>query len=95
MLYERSVYSVAFYFNFIVSLVFSLIILGLGRFFLKWLQVPELSYNDALLYLMITGGLLFFQTMSTTLSSLLKANSCMKESMVINLIVNLINILGN
>lgn len=44
---------------------------------------------------MITGGLLFFQTMSTTLSSLLKANSCMKESMVINLIVNLINILGN
>lgn len=93
--HERSVYSVAFYFNFIVSLFFSLIILGLGRFFLKWLQVPELSYNDALLYLMITGGLLFFQTMSTTLSSLLKANSCMKESMVINLIVNLINILGN
>lgn len=93
--HERSVYSVAFYFNFIVSLFFSLIILGLSRFFLKWLQVPELSYNDALLYLMITGGLLFFQTMSTTLSSLLKANSCMKESMVINLIVNLINILGN
>lgn len=94
-LHEKSVYSVAFYFNFIVSLAFSLIILGLGRFFLKWLQVPELSYNDARIYLMITGGLLFFQTMSTTLSSLLKANSCMKESMIINLIVNLINIAGN
>lgn len=92
---EKSVYSVAFYFNFIVSFVFSLIILCLGQFFLKGLQVPELSYNEALLYLMITGGLLFFQTMSSTLSSFLKANSFMKESMIVNVIINFLNILGN
>ncbi len=92
---ENSIYSVAFYFNFFLSLLFSVIILLCSKLFLSWINVPDLAFKDAYIYLMITGGLLFFQTASSTLSAFLKANSLMKESMIINGIVNILNIIGN
>lgn len=92
---ERKVYSTSFYFNTIVSISISLIILLLGRYFLKWIGCPSEAYNEAVKYLLICGGLIFFQLISITLAAFLKANSLMRESMIINVIVNCLNILGN
>lgn len=91
----EKVYSVSFYFNLITGTIFSLIILFFSRYYLKWIQTPDASYNDALLYSMIAGGTIVFQLLSTTLSCFLKANNNMKTSMFINIIVNLLNIIGN
>ena len=44
---------------------------------------------------MIAGGTVVFQLLSTTLSSFLKANNQMKTSMIITIIVNVLNIIGN
>lgn len=92
---EHKVYSTTFYFNLFTSLTISLIILLFGRYFLKWIKCPEDAYKEAIKYLTICGGLIFMQLMSITIAALLKANSLMKESMIINVIVNLLNIIGN
>lgn len=92
---EKKVYSVCFYFNLITSIIISLILLFFGRYFLKAIQCPDDSYHEAVEYLTITGGVIVFQLMSITFAALLKSNSLMKESMIINLVVNIINIVGN
>lgn len=92
---EEQVYYSSFWFNFITSLIITAIVVGLSRFYLVWIQTPESALNDAILYSMIAGGSIVFQIMATTLSSYLKANSFMKESMITNIIMNVINIVGN
>lgn len=92
---ENKVYSTAFFFNLISSIIISLILLLFGRFFLKWIRCPSDAYNEAVKYLMITGSLIFMQLISITFAAFLKANSCMRESMIINVVVNILNILGN
>ena len=92
---EKKVYSSAFYFNSIVAIIISITLLLFSRFFLRWMKCPDSAYNEALKYIMITGGLIFMQLISITFSALLKANSLMKESMIINVIVNVLNIIGN
>ena len=92
---EEQVYYSSFWFNFITSLIITAIVVGLSRFYLAWIQTPESALNDAILYSMIAGGSIIFQVMATTLSSYLKANNFMKESMITNIIMNVINIVGN
>ena len=92
---EEQVYYSSFWFNFITSLIITAIVVGLSRFYLVWIQTPESALNDAILYSMIAGGSIIFQVMATTLSSYLKANNFMKESMITNIIMNVINIVGN
>ena len=92
---EEQVYYSSFWFNFITSFIITAIVVGLSRFYLVWIQTPESALNDAILYSMIAGGSIIFQVMATTLSSYLKANNFMKESMITNIIMNVINIVGN
>ncbi len=92
---EDRVYPTAFWFNFVCSLMFSLIIITTSKYYLNWMKTPTSAYKDALIYSMICGGFIIFQTMSTTMSALLKANNLMKESMYVNIIVNILNIIGN
>jgi Na+-driven multidrug efflux pump len=91
----NKVYSVAFYFNLITGVIFSLLIFLTSGFYLNWIKTPSEAYNDAHLYSMIAGGTVVFQLLSTTLSSFLKANNQMKTSMIITIIVNILNIIGN
>ena len=91
----NKVYSVAFYFNLITGFIFSMIILAFSRFYLKWIQTPDSAYQDAHIYSMIAGGTVVFQLLMTTLASFLKANNNMKTSMVITIVVNVLNIIGN
>ncbi len=92
---EEQVYYSSFWFNLISSLVITLMVVGLSRFYLVWIKTPETSLNDAIIYSMIAGGSIVFQIMATTLSSFLKANNYMKESMITNIIMNVLNIGGN
>ncbi|MGM9971100.1 MAG: MATE family efflux transporter [Anaeroplasmataceae bacterium] len=92
---ERKVYSASFYFNLIFSILVSLLLFTVGYYFLKLIKCPIESLLEAKKYMLIAGGLLGFHLMTVTFLAYLKANSLMKESMVINLIVNILNIIGN
>jgi Na+-driven multidrug efflux pump len=92
---ENKVYSTSFWFNTLLSLFITILIVTTSKFYLGWLNTPSAAMEDAIYYSMIAGGSLVFQIMATTLSSFLKANNHMKESMIINIIMNVTNILGN
>ncbi len=92
---EKAIYSTAFYFNTILSFVMTLAVVFLSQYYLKALNTPDAALNDAIIYSMISGASIVFQIMATTLSSFLKANNLMKESMITNIIMNVLNILGN
>lgn len=92
---EGKVYSCAFYFNAIIALIISASLALFSSYFLKWIKCPNEAYKEALKYITITGGFIFLPLISITFSAFLKANSLMKESMIINVIVNVLNIIGN
>lgn len=93
--YEKKVYSCSFFFNTIVALIISACLFLFSKGLLKTIRCPNEAISEASKYLMITGGLIFMQLISITFSALLKANSLMKESMIVNVIVNVLNIVGN
>lgn len=92
---EKNVYSVSFYFNLFFSILISIILFFFGGNILRLINCPSEALKEAKKYMLITGGLLGFQLMSITFASYLKANSLMKESMIINVVINVINIVGN
>lgn len=92
---EKKIYSISFFLNLFLGILVSIILLLFSRTFFKWIHVPDASYNEAVKYISITGGMIFFQAISIILAAFLKSNSLMTESMIINLIVAVVNIVGN
>lgn len=92
---EEKIYSVAFILNVFLGIIVTLILVLFSRFFFKWIKVPTESYDEAMTYMYITGGCVLIHAMSLTLSAFLRSNALMRESMMINILVNVINVLGN
>ena len=63
---EKKIYSVAFSFNLLLSLVLGICLLLFGENILTMMNVSSLYYNEALLYLRINGGCLFLQAIFLT-----------------------------
>ena len=92
---EKSVYSVAFVLSTAIGLFLSIIILAFARYFFIWIGLDESCLEKGLIYIRIVGGCIFLQAILTTLSAFLKSNSYMKDSTLINVLVNILNIVGN
>ena len=92
---EKSVYSVAFVLSTAIGVGISIILLTCSEFFFTWIKLDPTCMDKGLIYIRIVGGCLFLQAILTTLSAFLKSNSYMKDSTIINAIVNLLNIAGN
>lgn len=92
---EKSVYSVAFVLSTAIGIEISIILLTCSEYFFKWIKLDPTCMEKGLIYIRIVGGCLFLQAILTTLSAFLKSNSYMKDSTIINAIVNVLNIIGN
>ena len=92
---EKSVYSVAFVLSTILGITISLILLCFSEYFFTWIKLDPTCMEKGLIYIRIVGGCLFLQAILTTLSAFLKSNSYMKDSTIINAVINGLNILGN
>lgn len=92
---ERSVYSVAFVLSTAIGILISIILLGCSEYFFTWIKLDPSCMEKGLIYIRIVGGCLFLQAILTTLSAFLKSNSYMKDSTIINAVVNVLNIIGN
>lgn len=92
---EKSVYSVAFVLSTAIGIGISIILLTCSEYFFKWIKLDPTCMEKGLIYIRIVGGCLFLQAILTTLSAFLKSNSYMKDSTIINAIVNVLNIIGN
>ncbi|MDE5546448.1 MAG: MATE family efflux transporter [Anaeroplasmataceae bacterium] len=92
---EKSVYSVAFVLSTGIGILISIILLCFSEYFFKWIHLDPTCMEKGLTYIRIVGGCLFLQAILTTISAFLKSNSYMKDSTIINAVVNVLNIIGN
>ena len=91
----EKIYSLSIMTNLVVSGAISLIIFIFGRTFFRMMSVPADVLDEATIYMMLTGGFIFLQSLSLTYSALLRSNHRMKESMVAAVTMNILNIIGN
>jgi putative MATE family efflux protein len=82
-----------------VSLVFSSIIIMIILLFtdtiFHFMKVPEAILQDASTYLRLIGGFIFLQGLNATFSAIFKSNKLMKDTMLISVFINIINVIGN
>lgn len=89
------IYTVAIVVNFVFGIVLSLgLVFGKGAIF-SLLKVPESMRGDAMIYVNIVGGFLFFQAGYNVMLQILRCNGYTKVGMYISLVINIINIIGN
>lgn len=65
-----------------------------GAFF-RLMRVPDVFLAPASEYLHIVGGFCFLQSLSLTLSAVFRSHKLMRQSMLVSVSMNLVNIVGN
>ena len=93
--YLKSVIKHSVLLNIIISSCLGVLFFLFGRIILTWIQTPADLVNDAYTYLVIVGISLIFQSVTTSLSTVFRSFAIVKVIMVISILTNLLNILGN
>ncbi|MEG1924828.1 MAG: MATE family efflux transporter [Ruthenibacterium sp.] len=71
-------------------------ILVLTRFqFFRWMKIPTSLVPEAEVYLIIVGATLCFQGFFMAMSAVLRSHAMMKEIMIVSMLMNVVNVLGN
>lgn len=89
------VYSLATYTNLFFSVILGVLMVFFHNPMFKMMGMPKELYNDATIYIVIVGGLIFLQGVFMSYSAIFRSNGLMKQTMVISLVVNFMNIAGN
>lgn len=89
------VYTVSIAFNFLLSLLISIIVFFGSNALLSFMKVPEEMFVDANNYMKIVGGFIFTQALIDTMSQIFRSNGKVKVGMFLSLGMNIINIIGN
>lgn len=78
-----------------VSLLSTLLVFIGYRPLYKALSVPEEIFDEASLYLLIVGAFITVQGLYLIFSSIIRAFAMMKEVMIVSIVMNVLNIIGN
>lgn len=89
------IYNLSLFVNVIFSVIVAVVLVGLNKQIFGWLQVPSELMKDSQIYISIIGSFIFLQGIHLTFSAILRSNALMKESMIISIIINILNIAGN
>lgn len=81
--------------NVVISLVVSGFLVANSKLLLTWLQTPAKLFNYGISYLVIVAISLLFQSLIMNYSVILRSISLFKTVMIISLIINIINAIGN
>ncbi len=89
------VYTVSIFVNLLFSLVLCSFILIFSQQVFWLINMPAELYAEATVYISVVGGFLFLQALHLTLSAIFRSNGLMKETMIVALVINIINVIGN
>ncbi len=89
------IYTLSIFVNLIFSVVISVIILFFSEAIFRFMKVPEEILSDATVFIKWVGGFIFLQGLIATFSAIFRSNRMMKDTMMISVIINLINLAGN
>ncbi|NLO38441.1 MAG: MATE family efflux transporter [Ruminiclostridium sp.] len=81
--------------NFTVGLLLSFVMFTFGRFILRAMNIPEELMADAVLYLRMVGSCVFLNALIATCSAILRSHGSTRPAMIVVLVMNIINALGN
>jgi len=95
--YEQmnKIYTLVLIVNLVFGLTLSMLIVLVKRPCMHLLHVSPEMMPDALTYINLVGGFLFFQACYNVMLQILRCNGHTKVGMYISVIINLINIVGN
>lgn len=91
----KKIYNISFYFNLLLGVIVSLFLFFGAEFILRLMGVEELYFNEASIYLRLTGGFSFLTSLSTILAAFLRSNKLMIQSTIVTAALNVFNIAGN
>lgn len=79
----------------VVSLLSTLLVFAGYKPLYKALRVPEEIFDEASLYLLIVGACITVQGLYLIFSAIIRAFAMMKEVMIVSIVMNVMNIIGN
>lgn len=79
----------------VVSLLSTLLVFAGYKPLYKALRVPEEIFDEASLYLLIVGACITVQGLYLIFSAIIRAFAMMKEVMIVSIVMNIMNIIGN
>lgn len=91
----KKVYSLGFYLNLFLGLIFATLVYFSATSVLSLMKIDPSILSEASNYLQIVGLSMVFQAMIMTFTAFLRANAHMKESMVLTLVMNIVNVILN
>lgn len=91
----NQIYSLAVIFNLVLGILISIVTVVLAGSLMKLLKVDSSQVGDAVAYMKIVGGFLFFQAGYGVMVQILRCHGYTRVGMYISLAVNMINIVGN
>ena len=81
--------------NLIIGVMLSMVMVVCSKYILDFMNTPDEIMNTTVTYTKIVGSFLFLMAIQPVLSGILRSYGYTKQSMIITLIANIINILGN
>ena len=91
----EQIYALGLTINGICALFITIILWIFGKNIFLLMKIPNECLDEALNYLNICAGGLFFQSIYATYVAMFRANGWMKQTMIISTIMNILNIVGN
>lgn len=82
-------------FNLSLGIVTSLVLFFKSELLLEWMHLPSELMPDGIKYMRIVGGFAFIQSISLTISAVLRSANLGKYPMFVTLVINILNALGN
>jgi len=89
------VVGVSLIFNLLLGLATSLFLIFGGEILLELVKLDPELMSDGIRYLEWVGGFAFLQSISLTISAILRATNRGKYSMMVTMVINIVNIIGN
>ncbi len=91
----EEIYTVSIISNIGFSIILSaIVILFKGQIF-NMINLPDELLAEATIYLSVVGVFLFLQAMHLTLAAIFRSNELMKQTMIVAITINVINVIGN
>ncbi|MEG0846986.1 MAG: MATE family efflux transporter [Niameybacter sp.] len=89
------IYSLATYTNLFFSGVIGLLMVVFHKPMFNMMGMPAELYADATIYIVIVGGLICLQGVFMSYAAIFRSNGLMKQTMIISMVINVINVVGN
>ncbi len=91
----NKIYCLSFYFNLIVGIIISFILVFGAKTIFNLMGVEERYIDKAIIYMQINGCFSFVIALTTVFSSFLRSNKLMIQSTIVTGIMNIMNVGGN